>query len=364
MAVSYRQILLERDGQPLNESQVRLLLRQVLSQLRRYHERQQAHGGVSLSTIQQVPQGCQLLPPTRTPVRATPRQDIVALAQAAITLLTGYPPSPDWLWQEHCEIDPALAQVLTQMLAGAFDQAGQVLAVLVPDEGTATEFDTASCRPPPPTVAPVPLVAPTAPVNLAAGADATVRMPVVLLVFLGFVLGGMVAVGGGLVWWLFVRRPAVVTQPTVAPTGQGGNSGGQKNRTTTALPASFSAEEGVALVASWLEAKKNIFAPPYDLDLAAKFLTGPAWTAVAKRDGSVEWLRKNHTYYRYGPAQVTLKRVLQSDAHRLVIDVYIQQPLRMYQNGRLRQSKIDQDTYRFDLRRVGDTWKIYDRRSL
>jgi serine/threonine-protein kinase len=113
-----------------------------------------------------------------------------------------------------------------------------------------------------------------------------------------------------------------------------------------------------------LEAKKAIFAPPYDLDLAANFLTGPAWTAVVKQDGSVDWLRKHNTYYRYGSAQVTLKNVVQSDANRLVIDVYVQQPLHMYRNGILRKSTVDQDTYRFDLRRVGDTWKIYDRRSV
>jgi serine/threonine-protein kinase len=69
-----------------------------------------------------------------------------------------------------------------------------------------------------------------------------------------------------------------------------GGGGGQK---VTAAPASdFTGEEGVALVQSWLDAKKTVFAPPYDLDVAANFLTGPAWTAVAKRDGSVDWLRK------------------------------------------------------------------------
>jgi hypothetical protein len=63
MAVSYRQILLERDGQPLNESQVKLLLRQILRQLQVYHDRQQAHGEVGLSTLHQVPNGCHLAPP-------------------------------------------------------------------------------------------------------------------------------------------------------------------------------------------------------------------------------------------------------------------------------------------------------------
>jgi hypothetical protein len=142
-----------------------------------------------------------------------------------------------------------------------------------------------------------------------------------------------------------------------------GGSGGQKSAAAPTT-SSFSAEDGVALVEAWLEAKKNIFAPPYDLDLAANFLTGPAWTDVSKPDGSVDWLRKNNTYYRYGGNQVTLKRLLKSTANQVVLDLTIQEQLNIYKNGRLRQSKTDRDTYRFDLRRVGDTWKIYDRRSV
>jgi len=389
MAVSYRQLLLERDGQPLNESQVRLLLRQVLSQLRGYHDRHQAHGGVSLSTIQQVPHGCQLVPPTRTPATTTPQQDIVALARAAVTLLTGYPPSPDWVWQEHCEIDPTLAQVLTQMLAGAFDQAGQVLAVLVPEDFEATEFDTAPYTPavvPPPTptpppqgrpmtpiepavrpTQPMPMVAQTTPMYNPVNPRSATEVPAMVLLLLGLGLGGVLTVAGALVWVISQRHsPTVVTtvpQATSVPSPQVGGSGGQKSAVAPTT-SSFSAEDGVALVEAWLEAKKTIFAPPYDLDLAANFLTGPAWTDVAKQDGSVDWLRKNNTYYRYGRNQVTLKRVLKSTANHMVLDLTIQEQLNIYKNGRLRQSKTDRDTYRFDLRRVGDAWKIYDRRSV
>jgi hypothetical protein len=372
MAVSYRQLLLERDGQPLNESQVRLLLRQVLSQLRGYHDRHQAHGGVSLSTIQQVPHGCQLVPPTRTPATTTPQQDIVALARAAVTLLTGYPPSPDWVWQEHCEIDPTLAQVLTQMLAGGFDQAGQVLAVLVPEDFQATEFDTvpyptpvvSAPTPPPPTQ---PLMVQTTPMPHPINPQEATKVPVMVLLLLGLGLGGMLTVTGGLVWFMFRRHSPTVVVPapeqTSVPSPQVGGSGGQKSAAAPTT-SSFSAEDGVALVEAWLEAKKTIFAPPYDLDLAANFLTGPAWTDVSKPDGSVDWLRKNNTYYRYGGNQVTLKRLLKSTANQVVLDLTIQEQLNIYKNGRLRQSKTDRDTYRFDLRRVGDTWKIYDRRSV
>jgi hypothetical protein len=372
MAVSYRQLLLERDGQPLNESQVRLLLRQVLSQLRGYHDRHQAHGGVSLSTIQQVPHGCQLVPPTRTPATTTPQQDIVALARAAVTLLTGYPPSPDWVWQEHCEIDPTLAQVLTQMLAGGFDQAGQVLAVLVPEDFQATEFDTvpyptpvvSAPTPPPPTQ---PLMAQTTPMPHPINPQEATKVPVMVLLLLGLGLGGMLTVTGGLVWFMFRRHSPTVVVPapeqTSVPSPQVGGSGGQKSAAAPTT-SSFSPEDGVALVEAWLEAKKTIFAPPYDLDLAANFLTGPAWTDVSKPDGSVDWLRKNNTYYRYGGHQVTLQRLRKSTANQVVLDLTIQEQLNIYKNGRLRQSKTDRDTYRFDLRRVGDTWKIYDRRSV
>lgn len=374
MAVSYRQILLERDGQPLNASQVKLLLRQILRQLQAYHDRQQAHGEVGLSTFHQVPNGCHLAPPTRTPTTGTPQQDLVALARAAITLLTGYPPSPNWHWQEHCQIDSALVTVLESMLAGAFAQAGQVLAAVVPQDFDPTEVAPTGEPPPtvamavlptPPTPTPVPRVVPPAPSPVTP--QPVTPSPVMLLLLLG--VGGALAVGGGFVWLVFrPHSPSVVTAPVpretpiASPQAQVGGGGGQK---VTAAPASdFTGEEGVALVQSWLDAKKTVFAPPYDLDVAANFLTGPAWTAVAKRDGSVDWLRQNNTYYRYGGNQVTLKRVVKLAAKQAILDIYIQEQLSVYKDGHLRQSKTDRDTYRFDLRRVGDTWKIYDRRSV
>jgi hypothetical protein len=73
---------------------------------------------------------------------------------------------------------------------------------------------------------------------------------------------------------------------------------------------------------------------------------------------------KNNTYYRYGGNQVTLKRVVKLAAKQAILDTYIQEQLSVYKDGHLRQSKTDRDTYRFDLRRVGDTWKIDDRRSV
>ncbi|APB32896.1 serine/threonine protein kinase [Gloeomargarita lithophora Alchichica-D10] len=378
MAVSYRQILLERDGQPLNQSQVRLLLRQALSQLQTYHDRHHAHGGVSLTTMQQVPNGCHLAPPTRTPTNGTPQQDLMALAQAAITLLTGYPPSPDWHWQEHCQLDASLEQTLAQMLAGDFSEAGQVLAVVVPQDFDPTEVAPITT----PTPQTMPAIAPTVgsmtPELMTPAPVAPQPSPnVVGLLLLGLGLGVLGVVGGGLVWFLLLGRsvpfqsesPAgVESVPSLTPMEpaqeSSGSGGGQKSTSTAVSESRFSGADGVALVASWLEAKKNVFAPPYDLDVAANFLTGPAWTAVAKQDGSVDWLRKNNTYYQYGTGQVTLKRVIQSTANQVVLDIAIQEQLNIYKNGRLRQSKTDRDTYRFDLRRVGDRWKIHDRRSV
>ncbi|MEN9216865.1 MAG: IMS domain-containing protein [Gloeomargarita sp. HHBFW_bins_162] len=376
MAVSYRQILLERDGQPLNQSQVKLVLRQALSQLQAYHDRQQAHGGVSLTTLHQVPHGCHLAPPTHTPTNSTPQEDVIALARAAITLLTGYPPSPDWHWQAHGQMDARLRTILEQMLAGRFTQAGQVLLVLEPEEVDPTEMTpmrgdtpTVAMTPPPQTI---PAVAPTAPSVSAPPTGSAVPLAMLLL---GLGWGGFLALTGGWMWFVLSRQsqpsetptPVVVApapSPTVSPVAPpkhqvGGGVAG------VATPVShFSADDGVALVESWLDAKKTIFAPPYDLDLAASFLTGPAWRDVSKPNGSVDWLKTNNTYYRYGGNRVSLRRVIQADSHRLVLDLDIQEQLSIYRDGRLRQTKTDRDTYRFDLRRVGDRWKIYDRRTV
>ncbi len=375
MTRSYRQVLLERDGQPLNQSQVQVLLRQALSQLQVYHDRQQVHGAVSLNTLHQVPHGCYLVPPTRTPTTGTPQQDVMALAQAAITLLTGYPPSPDWHWQAHCQIDAALVTLLEQMLAGRFDRAGQVLAVLVPEDLAPTEVTPMPTPMPPVAPSPTaPAVAPTTPSVSAPRVDrpTATSLPLILL-GLGLGLGAVLASGGGLVWWLLWRdsEPQATRRETAAtPTASAVTTpqvpvrGGGGQKVATAPASGLPETDGVQLVRSWLEAKKRVFAPPYDLDVAADFLTGPAWRDVSKPDGSVDWLRKNNTYYQYGNNRVGLKRVVKADASQLVLDLEIQEELNIYKNGRLRQRRNSRETYRFDLRLVGDTWKIYDRRSL
>ncbi|MCS7030829.1 MAG: ARC6/PARC6 family protein [Gloeomargarita sp. SKYG116] len=346
-AISYRQILLERDGQPLSESQVTTLLQQVLAQLQSYHDHQQAHGDVNLSTIHQTSQGCFLAPPTRISPTATPQQDVVALARAAITLLTGYPPTKvDASWQDLCPagVTPLLKQTLQRMLAGEFFHAGQVLAVLAPAALAPTEvMPVLATRPQP---------------------DARPSQGVLLLI-LGLSLG--VIVGGGAILFVLSRPGSMPsdqgTQPVATPTPASGG-GGSKVAVAPSPPSVLTEQEALALVEAWLEAKKTIFAPPYDLDLAANFLTGPAWHDVSKPNGSVDWLRKNQVYYRYGDKQIRLLRVLSSTPDQMVLDVAIQEELSMYRQGRLRQRKIDRDTYRFDLRRVEDTWKIYDRRSV
>jgi serine/threonine protein kinase len=143
--VSFHDLLLSRQGQPFSEAEVTTVLRQVLPQLVYYHDRNQAHGNISLATLLFDLQTGQASPSERS--EAAPEtaitQDIYNLGITTLALLSGRSPA-DFSnlavlvnWQEYCLVSDQLSQVLNQSLQSnmGFLNASQMLQALDSSHG-------------------------------------------------------------------------------------------------------------------------------------------------------------------------------------------------------------------------------------
>ncbi len=154
---TYRTLLAQVSGQGVSEAEAQDILRQVLSCLNDLHDRQQAHGAISLDTVAYDYKRMEIIlltadgenhpiylaPEISQSQQVTPTADIYALGISLIELLTGLPPESlkaennTWTWQEHCNVSDQLQQILNTALlaepALRYVNAGQMLRSLQPE---------------------------------------------------------------------------------------------------------------------------------------------------------------------------------------------------------------------------------------
>lgn len=112
----------------------------------------------------------------------------------------------------------------------------------------------------------------------------------------------------------------------------------------------------------WLNAKKTIFAPPYDLNQIDIMTTGKLKADLLSSNGSLQWLIDNNAYYRYNIQRINkiVSLTIKENKATLVADIYEEGTL--YLNDRV----IEKDSYarnlrnKYDLLFVDAEWKIAD----
>lgn len=152
----------------------------------------------------------------------------------------------------------------------------------------------------------------------------------------------------------------VTSQPTEAPTTQP-----TQTQNSTVTTTNLTEEEAKQVIIRWQNAKPNVFAYPFDRQLASQFATGKLLEDVVKSGGSIDWLKQNNAFYKYGFNSVGTPRIISSDGYQAVIEVRMIQQYTMYMNGKVDQSAsgYDDKINRFVLRKENGTWKISDRPS-
>jgi hypothetical protein len=126
--------------------------------------------------------------------------------------------------------------------------------------------------------------------------------------------------------------------------------------------AELTQEQAVALISQWLNAKQQIFAPPYNQQLASQLTTGELYAALSQPSGVLAWLQNNQAYYRFGVQQIeSVERFAASD-RRATIEVAMTEDRTLYQNGTVNpeHTQFDTEVVRFTLESVDGNWRISD----
>ncbi|MBE9222623.1 DUF4101 domain-containing protein [Cyanobacterium stanieri LEGE 03274] len=133
----------------------------------------------------------------------------------------------------------------------------------------------------------------------------------------------------------------------------------------------FSRQVAVNLIQRWLDAKSQIFAPPYDKNLASSFLTGTRYNnSVNRSDGeesSIDWLRNRNAYYTYSNQSVDGVEYFSLDGNVAIVDALITESYTLY-NARggidTDSSGYQQRLIRYEFSLVNGQWKISDYNTL
>lgn len=123
---------------------------------------------------------------------------------------------------------------------------------------------------------------------------------------------------------------------------------------------SISKQEAVELLSNWQNAKRQIFAYPFDFRLLERYQTDKKYQDNV---GSVDWLRENNAYYKYGVQSIDSIEEFFVSSNRATIDVVITEQRTFYMNNRVvndGNTAFDTRLVRYNLVEENGQWKIED----
>lgn len=178
---------------------------------------------------------------------------------------------------------------------------------------------------------------------------------------------GLIALG---VMVILIQRPA----PRIEQAQQTPNLEKPSDRSTTIQPLPSSPQptpqqsglnelEARAIVEQWLTVKSQIFAPPFDTNLANEIVaSGPLWADITKTGGSIDWLRSNDSYYTYSVIKINqVVRFLPSiSMPSIVVSVTEDSTLHSPKGNKATSSNSN---WIYTIKEEGGVWKIWDYRK-
>ena len=136
-----------------------------------------------------------------------------------------------------------------------------------------------------------------------------------------------------------------------------------RSNQTFVQPPALSEQQARSVVEQWLTVKSQIFAPPFNTDLADQVVaSGPLWTDLTKENGSINWLKKEASYYTYDVIRVNrvLSFVPSETMPSIVVSVTENSVLHS-PNGNEKSSNTN--NWMYTLKKESGRWKIWDYRK-
>lgn len=165
------------------------------------------------------------------------------------------------------------------------------------------------------------------------------------------------------------EKPPTSTQPTSQPISTSATTTQASTAptiATAAIPAPITQQQALGLINQWLQAKAQIFAPPFDQQQATNLTTGELYDALIKPDGVLTWLKTNQAYYRYGVQTVDSIERFAANQSRATIEVKVTEDRTLYLKGTIapQQTDFSAQQVRYTLELVNGSWKIADYKTI
>ena len=138
------------------------------------------------------------------------------------------------------------------------------------------------------------------------------------------------------------------------------NSDSQNSNNST---TSITQQAASDVINHWLQAKRVMFAPPYDSQVAAELTTGDQYEKTAGTEGSINALKKDGQYYKYGVQKIDGIDNFSASGERATIQVKVTEDRTLFNpNGKIdsKQTDFKTRTVRYNLQFVDGQWKIAD----
>ena len=339
------------------------------------------------------------MPSEQSAGRPVYSSDLYSLGLTAIYLLTGKipqelptnPSTGEIIWREYApNITPSFAAVLDRAIQShprdRFATAKEMLQALqteavafpptipyihVPSAQPPTVVSTAATQAPTqaptkatqaPTAAPTPLPAAPAP------AATTVVNPGMKdwqkATIIGTVIG-LCAIGG----------ISIINQPSANVRADSRNTTNSTPSTNnpatsdefTSAASSITRDAAISVLNNWQNAKRELFAPPFNRSLGSELTTGEAYRKNIGPDSSLDWLENNNSYYRYGVQKIDSVEKFISSNRRATIDIVVTEDRKFYQNGKIvtgENTSFDTRLVRYSLELEDGKLKISDYKTL
>jgi serine/threonine protein kinase len=131
--------------------------------------------------------------------------------------------------------------------------------------------------------------------------------------------------------------------------------------TSSAPTSTITQGEAKEVIHKWLKAKQVMFAPPYDVQPAEELTTGEQYEQVAGTDGSINSLKNDGQYYKYGVQTIDGVDEFSVNDNQAIIQVKVTEDRTLFnQNGSVvpKETDFKTRTVRYTLQLVDERWKI------
>lgn len=187
-----------------------------------------------------------------------------------------------------------------------------------------------------------------------------------LLLLLVFPIG---LVGLGFAILLIQRQGSITPQASSPPAQTATPNPADRPTTIQPLPsqkdastaqAGLSQQQARTIVEKWLTVKSQIFAPPFNTDLADQVVAaGPLWRDLTKPGGSIQWLKNNNSYYSYPTIRVNWVSRYSPSPTMPTIVVSVTEATTLH-SPKGNETSTSTKEWVYTLKEEGGLWKIWD----